>query len=90
MSYILQYLILYIYYIYLASTLTMENVPWHEEVVRFVQDLVTRLDFNYFFTYIYIFFLFVYRLGRNNLNAAEGVKNFRIALNLNHMFKVFF
>jgi len=26
-----------------ASTLTMENVPWHEEVVRFVQDLVTRL-----------------------------------------------
>jgi len=26
-----------------ASTLTMENVPWHTEVVRFVQDLVDRL-----------------------------------------------
>merc|ERR1711997_153268 len=27
-----------------ASTLTMENVPWHTEVVRFVSDLVERLD----------------------------------------------
>jgi len=27
-----------------ASTLTMENVPWHTEVVRFVNDLVSRLD----------------------------------------------
>jgi len=26
-----------------ASTLTMENVPWHTEVVRFVTDLVGRL-----------------------------------------------
>jgi tRNA wybutosine-synthesizing protein 1 len=26
-----------------ASTLTMENVPWHEEVVKFVKELVTRL-----------------------------------------------
>jgi len=26
-----------------ASTLTMENVPWHTEVVRFVSDLVERL-----------------------------------------------
>lgn len=26
-----------------ASTLTMENVPWHTEVVRFVSDLVDRL-----------------------------------------------
>jgi len=26
-----------------ASTLTMENVPWHEEVVFFVKELVTRL-----------------------------------------------
>jgi len=26
-----------------ASTLTMENVPWHEEVVKFVQQLVERL-----------------------------------------------
>eukprot|EP00088_Acartia_fossae_P021358 TRINITY_DN2281_c0_g1_i1.p1 TRINITY_DN2281_c0_g1~~TRINITY_DN2281_c0_g1_i1.p1 ORF type:complete len:728 (-),score=124.16 TRINITY_DN2281_c0_g1_i1:329-2512(-) len=26
-----------------ASTLTMENVPWHEEVVYFVKQLVTRL-----------------------------------------------
>eukprot|EP00092_Neocalanus_flemingeri_P005712 GFUD01006152.1.p1 GENE.GFUD01006152.1~~GFUD01006152.1.p1 ORF type:complete len:735 (-),score=197.38 GFUD01006152.1:138-2342(-) len=26
-----------------ASTLTMENVPWHEEVVKFVSDLVERL-----------------------------------------------
>lgn len=26
-----------------ASTLTMENVPWHEEVVKFVTDLVSRL-----------------------------------------------
>jgi len=26
-----------------ASTLTMENVPWHEEVVKFVSSLVSRL-----------------------------------------------
>ena len=26
-----------------ASTLTMENVPWHREVVSFVQKLVDRL-----------------------------------------------
>jgi len=26
-----------------ASTLTMENVPWHEEVVKFVTSLVSRL-----------------------------------------------
>ncbi|CAG5127481.1 unnamed protein product [Candidula unifasciata] len=26
-----------------ASTLTMENVPWHEEVVKFVNELVDRL-----------------------------------------------
>ncbi|XP_023343071.1 S-adenosyl-L-methionine-dependent tRNA 4-demethylwyosine synthase [Eurytemora carolleeae] len=26
-----------------ASSLTMENVPWHEEVVKFVQELVDRL-----------------------------------------------
>jgi len=26
-----------------ASTLTMQNVPWHTEVVRFVSDLVERL-----------------------------------------------
>jgi len=26
-----------------ASTLTMENVPWHTEVVKFVSDLVDRL-----------------------------------------------
>lgn len=30
-----------------ASTLTMENVPWHEEVVRFVKDLVSRLESTY-------------------------------------------
>ena len=30
-----------------ASTLTMENVPWHSEVVRFVSDLVTRLTDSY-------------------------------------------
>ena len=27
-----------------ASSLTMENVPWHSEVVRFVSDLVDRLE----------------------------------------------
>jgi len=27
-----------------ASSLTMENVPWHSEVVRFVSDLVGRLE----------------------------------------------
>lgn len=27
-----------------ASTLTMGNVPWHEEVVRFVQELTDMLD----------------------------------------------
>lgn len=27
----------------LASTLTMDNVPWHEEVLSFVQQLVDRL-----------------------------------------------
>ena len=27
-----------------ASSLTMENVPWHSEVVRFVGDLVERLE----------------------------------------------
>merc|ERR1739842_39879 len=27
-----------------ASSLTMENVPWHSEVVRFVSDLVERLE----------------------------------------------
>lgn len=26
-----------------ASSLTMANVPWHEEVVRFVQELVALL-----------------------------------------------
>lgn len=26
-----------------ASTLTMDNVPWHEEIVDFVEQLVTRL-----------------------------------------------
>ncbi|KAI8749285.1 S-adenosyl-L-methionine-dependent tRNA 4-demethylwyosine synthase, partial [Biomphalaria glabrata] len=26
-----------------ASTLTMDNVPWHEEVVRFVTELANRL-----------------------------------------------
>jgi tRNA wybutosine-synthesizing protein 1 len=26
-----------------ASSLTMANVPWHEEVVHFVQQLVDRL-----------------------------------------------
>jgi len=26
-----------------ASTLTMENVPWHEEVVKFVKELTSRL-----------------------------------------------
>merc|ERR1711973_216983 len=30
-----------------ASTLTMENVPWHTEVVRFVNDLVSRLADKY-------------------------------------------
>ncbi|XP_022329631.2 S-adenosyl-L-methionine-dependent tRNA 4-demethylwyosine synthase TYW1-like [Crassostrea virginica] len=30
-----------------ASSLTMENVPWHTEVVNFVQELVDRLDGNY-------------------------------------------
>ena len=30
-----------------ASTLTMENVPWHTEVVRFVTDLVSRLTDSY-------------------------------------------
>lgn len=30
-----------------ASSLTMENVPWHEEVVRFVKDLVSRLEPTY-------------------------------------------
>lgn len=27
-----------------ASSLTMQNVPWHEEVVHFVQELADRLD----------------------------------------------
>ena len=27
-----------------ASSLTMENVPWHSEVVRFVSELVSRLE----------------------------------------------
>ena len=27
-----------------ASSLTMENVPWHTEVVRFVSELVERLE----------------------------------------------
>lgn len=30
-----------------ASNLTMENVPWHTEVVNFVQELVDRLDGDY-------------------------------------------
>jgi len=29
--------------IFLASTLTMDNVPWHEEVIDFVEQLSLRL-----------------------------------------------